>query len=148
MRGRQAWEGYRFLDHVTDAFIEAWGTTFERALAQAGLGFFDTMIDAGKVRPVLTQEIEVQGHDELELVYNWLEELLLSFEIRRTAFGKFDIDPVRKAGKSLEVRAIAKGELYDPARHGSKVEVKGVTYHMMEIRREAGLVKLQYLLDL
>src|SRR5216683_221104 len=75
--------GYRTLDHVTDALIEAWAPTFEEALVQAALGLFDTMVDTGNSRPALEEELSVEGHDELELVYNWLEQLLLSFEIKQ-----------------------------------------------------------------
>ncbi len=141
-------DGYRSLEHVTDAFIEAWGPTFERALIQAGLGLLDTMVDTKSVRLILAEEIEVEGHDELELVYNWLEELLLSFEIKRRVFGEFEIKPIGSTGKALQLKAEARGEAYDKTVHGSKIEVKGVTYHLMEVRRESGLVWIKYLLDL
>lgn len=141
-------EGYRFLDHVTDAFIEAWGTTLERALAQAGVGFFDTIVDTSKVQPAQEYRLEVEGHDELELVYNWLEELLLGFEIRRIVIAQSEVYPVQRSDKMLYLKAKARGELYDPLRHGAKVEVKGITYHLMKVTREEGLVRIQYLLDL
>jgi SHS2 domain-containing protein len=141
-------EGYRSLEHVTDAFIEAWGPTFEKALAQAGIGLFDTIVDVGKVKSTLRDEIEVSGHDELELVYNWLEELLLSFEIRKRVFGQLEIKRIVSTGKQIQLRAEARGEAYDPARHGGKVEVKGVTYHLMDINRQPGIVRIKYLLDL
>jgi len=147
MRGH-AQEGYQFLDHVTDAFIEAWGPSLERALAQAGIGLIDTIVDVSKVRPVGEYLLVVEGHDELELVYNWLEELLLGFEIRKIVIAQFEVDPVRQSDKMFHLKAKAKGELYDPLRHRAKVEVKGVTYHMMKISTEEGLVKIRYLLDL
>ncbi len=140
--------GYRSLEHVTDALIEAWGPTFEEALAQAALGLIDTMVDAEKVRPVLEETIAVEGHDELELVYNWLEQLLLSFEINQKVFTAFEISPVESAEGALRLRARAHGENYDPATHKGKVEVKGITYHLMEVRRETGLVRITFLLDL
>jgi SHS2 domain-containing protein len=141
-------EGYRSLEHVTDAFIEAWGPTFEKALAQAGIGLFDTIVDVRRVRSNLRDEIEVSGHDELELVYNWLEELLLSFEIRKRVFGQLEIKGVVSTDKQLQLTAEARGEAYDPARHRGKVEVKGVTYHLMDINRQPGIVRIKYLLDL
>jgi len=141
-------EGYKSLEHVTDAFIEAWGPTIEKALAQAGLGFFDTIIDVAKVRSTSQDEIEVSGHDELELVYNWLEELLLAFEIRKRVFGHLEVKSIRSTGKRMELNAEAHGEPYDPARHGRKVEVKGVTYHLMDVNKQPGIVRIKYLLDL
>jgi len=144
----QSKEGYRFLEHVTDAIVEAWGATFEKALVQASLGFLDTIVNASRVRLVLTEKIEAEGHDELELIYNWLEELLLYFETKREVYREFAIEPVQATSKGLKVKAEARGEQYDPATHGSKIEVKGVTYHLMEVRREPGLVRIKYLLDL
>lgn len=146
--GQPLQDGYRSLNHVTDALIEAWGQTFERALVQVALGLIDTMVDAKKVRPVLEEAIMVQGHDELELVYDWLEQILLSFEIKQMVFSEFQVSPVQLLGKTLHFMAKARGEKYDPAVHGGKVEVKGVTYHLMEVDREPRLVKVRYLLDL
>ncbi len=141
-------EGYRLLDHVTDALIEAWGSTFERALAQAAIGLVDTMVDSKTVRQVLEEVLVVEGHDELELVYNWLEQVLLSFEIKQQVFADFQVDPVKSTGDSIRVRAKARGEKYNPRIHEAKVEVKGITYHLMEIRREPRRVTVRYLLDL
>jgi SHS2 domain-containing protein len=141
-------EGHWLLDHVTDAFIEAWGPTFERALAQAGLGLLETIADLDNVTPSDTREIHVSGHDELELVYNWLEELLLSFEIRRMIFSRFDIDKITKKNSSEQLEATAFGEHYDANRHHARVEVKGVTYHEMSVVRRTGRVTVRFLLDL
>ncbi|MGI0036609.1 MAG: archease, partial [Nitrososphaera sp.] len=35
--------GYRFLDHMTDALIEAYGSTLEEAFENAGKALSDTM---------------------------------------------------------------------------------------------------------
>jgi SHS2 domain-containing protein len=37
--------GYRFLDHMTDAIIEAYGSTLEEAFENAAKALCDTMID-------------------------------------------------------------------------------------------------------
>ncbi len=140
--------GYRTLDHVTDALIEAWAPTFEEALAQAALGLFDTMVDIRNMRPALEEDLSVEGHDELELVYNWLEQLLLSFEIKQEVLTQFHISSIKKTHGNIRLAAKVRGEKYDPTTHRAKVEVKGVTYHLMEVRREPGKVRITYLLDL
>src|SRR5207249_9051970 len=122
-------EGHQLLDHVTDALIEAWGPTLERALAQAGLGLFETIADLNNVIPSEARKIRVSGHDELELVYNWLEELLLSFEIKRMIFSEFDIEKITNIDSSDLLKATAHGEHYDPARQHRRGEVKRVTHH-------------------
>ena len=141
-------EGYRFLEHMTDAFIEAWGPTMERAFAQAGIALFETMLDTDKITPRSTEDIAVSGHDEKELLYNWLEALLLKFEIDGKTLGKFNVQAINSEEGSLNLTDAADGEPYDPEKHGRKVEVKGVTYHQMAIQKEKNRVLLRFLLDL
>ncbi len=141
-------EGRRFLEHVTDAFIEAWGETFEKALAQAAAGLFETMVDVKAVRPIVTLDIDASGHDELELLYDWLEQLLLKFEIDRMVLGEFDVKDVVRKENMLTLTAAVKGEKYEPHRHGGKVEVKGVTYHLMSVEKIRERTVVRFILDL
>ncbi len=141
-------QGYEYLEHTTDALIEAWGSTIEEAFAQAGRALFDTMLHIEKVKPTVEETIQVTGHDQKELLYNWLEELLLRFEINSKAYSSFEITRVTKHATSVVLRANVRGEAYDRAKHGSKTEVKGITYHLMEISERPGEVRVRFLLDL
>src|SRR2546427_9318644 len=140
--------GYRFLEHVTDAFVEAWGETLEEAFSQAGLALFDTMLDVRSVQTKTNIEIQTNGHDEKELLYNYLEELLLLFEVKQLALGSFTVTSIVPARREFRLKGRASGEPYDRTRHSGKVEVKGVTYHLMEIEKPAGKVTVRFLLDL
>jgi SHS2 domain-containing protein len=140
--------GYRFLEHVTDAFVEAWGETLEEAFSQAGLALFDTMLDVKKVRTKTTLEIQTNGHDEKELLYNYLEELLLLFEVKQLALGSFTVNSITPTQAEIKLKGKASGEPYDRARHNGKVEVKGITYHLMEIEKHPGKATVRFLLDL
>lgn len=141
-------EGYEFLEHTTDALIEAWGPTLERAFAQAGLALFDTMLHIENVAPKLRDNVNIFGHDEKELLYNWLEELLLKFELKSMAYSVFDVTHIVAKPGNLEAVADIRGEPYDRDKHGAKTEVKGVTYHMMEMTRSSHEVRVRFLLDL
>jgi SHS2 domain-containing protein len=140
--------GYRLLDHVTDAFIESWGPTLEQAYAQSGRALFDTMLNIDKVQPGTTDTIRATGHDEKELLYNWLEQLLLKFEVDSMVYSKFEVSPINRGETSLSLMAKAKGELFDPRKHEPKIEVKGVTYHLMEIDVTPQEARVRFLLDL
>ena len=141
-------EGYRFLDHMSDALIEAWGSTFERALIEAAGAFYDTMINAKSVEPRIEDTVRVEGHDESELLYDWLEALLLRFDIDGMVYSDFQIDPISTGSGPLNLQARIRGEKYDQQKHGAKVEIKGVTYHMMAVEKASGRVQLRFLLDL
>jgi SHS2 domain-containing protein len=34
------------------------------------------------------------------------------------------------------LKALARGEIFDPSRHRFKTEIKGVTYHQVEVRQK------------
>ncbi len=140
--------GYSFLEHVTDALVEAWGDTLEEAFSQAGLALFETMLDTKSVHPKTSEEVQTAGHDEKELLYNYLEELLLLFEVKQLALGNFTVTSIVPARGEFRLKGRASGETYDRTRHSGKVEVKGVTYHLMEIEKHAGKVTVRFLLDL
>ena len=140
-------QGYRFLPHTTDAYIESTGATFEEALENAGLALFDTMCDIGSVSEKFNEDINVEGRDELELLYNWLESLLLKFELERKVYSRFQVT-LTTSSQPLRINARAYGESFDRQRHHPKVEVKAVTYHRMEVCQEASVTTLRFILDL
>jgi len=140
--------GYRLLEHVTDAFVEAWGETLEEAFSQAGLALFNTMLDVKSVQLKTGVEIQTNGHDEKELLYNYLEELLLLFEVKQLALGSFSVSSITPTGAEIGLKGKTAGEPYDRAKHDGKVEVKGITYHLMEIEKHPGKTSVRFLLDL
>jgi SHS2 domain-containing protein len=140
--------GYRFLEHITDALVEAWGETMEEAFSQAGLALFETMIDTKNIHGKTTEAIQTAGHDEKELLYNYLEELLLLFEVKQLALGHFTVNSITPNQSEIRLKGKATGEPYDRKKHNGKVEVKGITYHLMEIEKHPAKVTVRFLLDL
>jgi SHS2 domain-containing protein len=141
-------EGHRFLEHTTDAYIEAWGPTLERAFAQAADGLYETMLNLETVKPVAEEDVQVSGHDKKELLYNWLEQLLLEFDIKEMVYSSYGINITPDGSKVLTLRAKIQGEKYNREKHGSKTEVKGVTYHLMTIQETAKEARVRFILDL
>ena len=140
--------GYEFLPHTTDAYIEATGATLEQAFEYAGTALFDTMCDVKSISSKHTEEIEVSGNDEVRLLYDWLESLLLKFELDGRVYSMFGVAPIKKSAETLQTKARISGEEYDKEKHGAKVEVKAVTYHKMEIFRGDSNATVRFILDL
>jgi len=138
--------GYRFLDHMTDAYIEAYGNTLEEAFEFAARALVDTMISVDKVEAKKEEWLDVEGHDLESLLYNWLDSVMLKLLVDREALSYFKVSISQKNG-SYELKATVKGEQLDLEKHHYKVEIKGVTYHLMEIKRN-DVIKLRFLLDL
>ena len=141
-------EGHRSLEHVTDAYIEAWGPTLERAFAEAAEGFYETMLNLEKIDPIIEEQVKADGHDKKELLYNWLETLLLEFDIKDMVYAFYEISIASDGPTLFKLRARVRGEKYDRSKHGTKTEVKGVTYHLMTIEERAKETTVRFILDL
>jgi SHS2 domain-containing protein len=141
-------EGHRLLEHTTDAYIEAWGPTLERAFAHAAEGFYETMLNLEKIDPTVEANVKAGGHDEKELLYNWLEALLLEFDIKDMVYASYDISIASDGPTLFKLHAKVRGEKYDRSKHGAKTEVKGVTYHLMTIEERAKQTRVRFILDL
>lgn len=140
--------GYEFLAHTTDAYIQATGSTFEEALEFAGAALFETMCDVKSISPKLAEMVQVNGADEITLLYNWLESLLLKFELERKVYSKFEVTLAKGPSGGLSASGRIFGEEFDRRKHGAKVEVKAVTFHKMEVIREGATTILRFILDL
>ena len=138
--------GYRALDHMTDAYIEAYGNTLEQAFEFAAKALVDTMIDLGNVAATKEEQVVAEGHDLHSLLYNWLELVMNKMLVDRQALSYFKVS-ISQHKERYELKATVRGEPLDIEKHRYKVEIKGVTYHLMEIERN-GIVKLRFLLDL
>jgi len=139
---------FRFLEHTADAYVEAYGKTLEEAFGNAAIAMTDVMTEHEKVEAKTEEAFEVEGQDEPALLYNWLEELLLEFELKGKIYSRFDVFEIKETSSGLRLRAKAWGENYDKNKHPCKVGIKAATYHMMQIKKEHEGVTLRFILDI
>jgi SHS2 domain-containing protein len=132
---------------MTDAVIEAYGTTLEEAFENAAKGLSDTMIDLKTVRPEKEIRIRAKGHDLYSLLFNWLDKVMLLLVADGIALSQFSIR-IKQHNSGYSLEGTTKGESLDLDRHHYKVEIKAVTYHEMEIKEEKGMITVRFLLDL
>lgn len=146
--GMEKTEKFKFLDHTADILIAAYGQTLEEAFENSALAMFEVMTDTTKVNPTQQDTVEVEAEDEYELLYNWLEALLVKFEVNTMLYSKFKIDSLKDSNDGYKLKATIWGEKYSPEKHPQKVAVKAVTYHRMEIIKEHDKVTLEFILDI
>ncbi len=139
---------FEFLEHMGDAYIAAYGETLEEAFSNAGLAMFEVMTDTKLIEPKLRDEIIVEGEDEIALLHNWLEALLLKFEIELKLYSSFNVKKIKRKNGAFLLEAEVFGETFNKDKHLSKTEVKAVTYHQMNISKEAGKFIVKFILDL
>jgi len=139
---------FRFLEHTADAYIEAYGASLEEAFENAAAAMTDVMTELETVEAKTEESFVVEAQDEPALLYSWLEELLLEFELKDKLYSRFEVSCIEETSEGFRLRAKAWGEKYDPERHLSKVGIKAATYHQMEILKEPKSVTLRFILDI
>jgi SHS2 domain-containing protein len=139
---------FEFLEHTADAYIAAYGEDLAGAFENAALAMFDVMTDVEKVSPDVEDSVEVVAEDEYALLYSWLEALLVKFEVDKMVFSKFKVLSLNETSDGFRLKARVWGEKFDVEKHVQKVGVKAVTYHRMEIIKEADKVTLKFILDI
>ena len=130
---------------MTDAFIEVTGNTLEEAFENAGISVVDTMIDINSVEEKTQKKIEITAKDLNNLLYNWLEEIIILTITDGFAAKRFSIKLTKNDGYSLV--ADINGEEIDFKKHHFKLEIKSPTFHLMEIKEEKPIT-MRFLLDL
>jgi len=139
-------KGFRFLEHTSDAYVEAYGPTLGDAFAEAARGMFEVMVDTSRVEPRIEEEVELEA-DSLEvLLVSWLEELLYKFDAEGKVYSEFDVEVAE--GEVYRLKARVRGEEYSPEKHMPKTDIKAVTYGMMEISKGEEGWKLRVLFDI
>lgn len=140
---------FEFLEHTADLYIAAYGESLEQAFENAAYATFEGMTDLDKVQPQLEDTVEVEGYDEQALLYNWLEALLVKFDIIGNLYSRFKIASIQKTSAGFKLKANVWGEPFNPQKHVPKVGIKAVTYHQMEILRGSkGAVTVKFILDI
>jgi len=131
---------------MTDAFIEAYGSTLEEAFENAAKALIDTMIDIKRVTPEREVKIEAHGDDLHSLLFDWLDKVMLLAVSEGFVISEFKVVIKQNGGYRLE--GSGRGEKLNLEKHHYKVEIKAVTYHEMQIRQESSGTTVRFLLDL
>ena len=136
---------YKYLEHATDALIEVNAKTLEDAFSVAGKSVVETIIDSNNIQEIEEKNINVKGRNLINLLYNWLEEIVTITITDGFAIKNFSVNI--KKNKEYQIVSKISGEKLDLKKHNFKVEIKSPTFHLMEIN-ENGEITMRYLLDL
>jgi SHS2 domain-containing protein len=139
--------GFRYLDHMTDAIVEAYGNSLDEAFENSAKGLINTMIDLKQISPDQEYEIIATGYDLKSLLYDWLEKVMLGLLIDNIALSDFKVK-ISERNSNYYLKGLTKGEALDLKKHHYKVEIKAVTYHEMEIKQAENIFTTRFLLDL
>lgn len=133
---------YELVEHTADVGVKAYGKTIAEAFEHAAEGMFDIITDESTIQPIGEYTIILEAPDVEQLLVDWLSQLLFLNGAHSLVFGKFE---VTLTGTNLSARVL--GEKFDTKKHRMGVEVKAVTYHMLQVHLEDPLF-VQVLFDI
>jgi SHS2 domain-containing protein len=123
---------HEIFEHTADIGIRVRAATLEELFADAARGLFSIIVaNPETVRPLQEITFSISGSQHEDLLIDWLDELLYTFDTNRLLFREFY---VRQNQEGLS--ASARGEPIDRARHELHMEVKAITYHGLKVDRD------------
>ena len=144
-------DSVEYLDHMTDAYLRIRGQTMNEAFEYSAMGLVNIMYDIENIEKKQQIPIFAEG-DELEnLLFDWLDKILLMMLIDKVIFSKFKIEiTFDKSSDKYILTGYGEGELVDLSKHELKVEIKGITYHEMKIfdYKDSNETIIEYIVDL
>ena len=129
---------FKLIEHTADTGVLAYGNNLAEAFASAAFGLFSIITELGRVREAESRKVEVNSVDVEELLFEWLNHLIYTFDVDLLLFKRFDITDFSEN----RLEAICYGEKYDPSRHKLNLGVKSATYHLLRVDKEKNQVQV------
>jgi SHS2 domain-containing protein len=130
-------------DHLADIGVAGEGATLATAFAAGARAMFSIMYDLEQVELRTAVRITCSASDDELLFVRWLNTLLAEADLRGLVFARFDLGEVAQH----RLDGLARGERYDPDRHGRGVEVKGATLTELKVARGPAGWRAQTVVD-
>jgi SHS2 domain-containing protein len=122
---------YETFEHTADLGLRIRAAGPAALFEDAARALFSIIVtNLDDVRPIDTRHFELSAASLDYLLFDWLNELLFTFDSQRLLLCEFH---VRLAENNLQ--ADARGELLDLDRHTLEHEVKAITYHGLRLEQ-------------
>lgn len=137
-------DDFDIIDHTADVGITVYGENIKQLFTNAALALFSLITDIQSIKEKLWHQVEVSSEKRDDLLVEWLNELIYLFDAEQLLFNHFEIESL----DDNSLKAICRGEKFDPARHKIKTGVKAATYHMLEIARDSKGYRARVIFDI
>ena len=134
--------GYKFLEHVSDQYVEVYGKDLNELFSSAATAFYETITNTKEIKKEIKREFEMEANNIEDLLFKFLNQLLYLFDTEKFVGCEFKI---RIENNKLHAQIY--GDKFDPKMYESRFEIKGVTLHNFKIWKD-GVWKGRFLLDL
>jgi SHS2 domain-containing protein len=127
------------LDHTGDLGVIGSADSLEELFTEFAQMMFVILAEAGDPAPIAEETFAVVGQDPPNELREFLAELLYRFSAERKMYVRF------RPGRGS---VTCFWESYDASRHPLRTEIKAVTYHQLEARRDGDRWRAQVIFDI
>jgi SHS2 domain-containing protein len=136
--------GFKILDHPADLGIEAFGKTLAEAFEQAAVGLMSIILDLSGIKLEESRKVLLRSSDRESLLVKWLGEVLYLYDGAHFVGARFQINELSLWQLTAEIH----GEPFDAQRHETRMDVKAITYHQLEVRQDEEKSWVRVFLDI
>ena len=139
---------YKFLEDVAIADIayEAYGKDLNELFENAAMAIFELSADLKTVDAKQKLEIDLENEKLDNLLYDFLSEILFLKDSKYTVFKKATV--AISEGKKYKLKAVLEGDTINPEKQHLENDIKAVTMHMFEVKKEKNNWKATVVVDI
>jgi len=141
---------YKFVENlsVADIAFIADGITLKEMFESAAIATTNTMVKDVKRIELKDKKHIALTEDSIEkLLFNFLQEIVYLKDAEQLIFGRYEIEINEKKG-AYSLLCDASGEKLDMKKHELVVDIKAITYHKFEVKKEGNKWISQVILDI
>ena len=142
---------YKFLEKVAIADIayEAYGKDLNELFENAALAIFELSANLKTIDAKKKLEIKLENEKIENLLYDFLSEILFLKDSKYIVFKKVKVSiKENKKGKKFQLKAILEGDTINPQKQQLENDIKAITMHMFEVKKEKNGWKATVVVDI
>ena len=139
---------YKFLEDVAIADIayEAYGKSLNELFENAALAIFELSADVKTVDAKKKVEFNLANEKLDNLLYDFLSEILFLKDSRYMVFKNVKVSI--SEGKINKLKAVLDGDSINPKKQKLENDIKAITMHMFELKKEKDQWKSTIVVDI
>ena len=120
---------YETFEHTADLGLRIRAKTLDGLFVDAAKALFSAIVaNPDSIRSVNQFKIDIKGDRKDDLLFDWLAELLYTFDTEHVLFFDFEVH-LTESGLTATVQ----GEPIDTDRHELETDIKAITYHQLKV---------------
>lgn len=139
---------YKFLEDVAIADIayEAYGKDLNELFKNSAIAIFELSANLKTVNAKKKLEVKLENEKIDNLLYDFLSEILFLKDAKYMVFKKVKVSI--DENKKYLLKAILEGDTINPQKQQLENDIKAVTMHMFEVKKEKNQWKATVVVDI